>query len=786
MDHMQTMRGFFRQLCRPLFSLFVLIMMAHAGHAQCCYYHLSMHDSYGDGWNGGQLKVYVNSNLVGSFAAQNFGSADTFLVCNGDSLALEYSSGAYENENSYQLYDANFHLLFHDGATPLTGFVFDILGNCNTAASLVGMHPCLAIPIDTGQCLNGDNTAYSGSGLNAGCASYQTADVWYSLVVPPSGNISLSTDSGTINDTGLAAWAGSDCNSLHVIGCDDDNGNGYFSRLVLSELTPGQTIYIQVWGYGSSLGSYQLCVQDLGTITVDSTELPLVLINTQGQTIVEGNKINCLMDIKYAGLGNMTHLTDSANIYHGNIGIEIRGASSAGYPQHPYGFETRTATGANNNVSLLGMPAENDWVLISNYNDRSLVRNTLAFQIFTEMGHYSPRTHLCEVLIDSVYKGIYVLSEKIKPDNNRVNISKLTSADTIGVALSGGYILQQNYWDSFNSFQSNYSPIDHPGFDVHFVYEYPKPDSILPLQKTYIASFIDTLETALYSANFADTAAGYRKYLDVPSFIDYFIVNELARSNDGFKKSVFFHKEKLTDGGKLKAGPVWDFDWAWKTLATSPLFDQNDGSGWAHHINDYPTDNYSCGYYIRLLQDTNFANELRCAYNAYRSSILDTTHLFAYIDSMGQRVVHAQARHFQKWPILGFSGPAPEVNAIATTYAAELDTLKHWIAVRLQWLDANIPGHCIQVNTGLSETTGTIGLTYYPNPSDGDIQFTGHLQSESKMTMKIFEMTGTCIDQFVLTNNEQHFTYRLRKKGVYYFTISNQEGRLQYGKFTIL
>jgi hypothetical protein len=186
------------------------------------------------------------------------------------------------------------------------------------------------------------------------------------------------------------------------------------------------------------------------------------------------------------------------------------------------------------------------------------------------------------------------------------------------------------------------------------------------------------------------------------------------------------------------------------------------------------------------LQDTNFTNELRCAYNAYRSSILDTTHLFAYIDSMGQRVVHAQARHFQKWPILGFSGPAPEVNAIATTYAAELDTLKHWIAVRLQWLDANIPGHCIQVNTGLSEPTGAIGLTYYPNPSDGDIQFTGHLQSESKMTMKIFEMTGTCIDQFVLINNEQHFTYRLRKKGVYYFTISNQEGRMQYGKITIL
>lgn len=132
------MLALLRQICRPLFGLFVLSMMVHTGHAQCCYYHLSMHDSYGDGWNGGQLKVYVNNNVVGSYAAANFASADTFLVCNGDSLALVYSSGAYENENSYQLYDANFHLLYHDRPTLLTGFVFDTLGHCNTAASFVG------------------------------------------------------------------------------------------------------------------------------------------------------------------------------------------------------------------------------------------------------------------------------------------------------------------------------------------------------------------------------------------------------------------------------------------------------------------------------------------------------------------------------------------------------------------------------------------------------------------------------------------------------------------------
>ena len=108
------------------------------------------------------------------------------------------------------------------------------------------------------------------------------------------------------------------------------------------------------------------------------------------------------------------------------------------HPQPAYGFETRDSAGANNNVSLLGMPAENDWVLLSNFNDRSLIRNTLAYKLFGDMGNYSVRTSLCEVLIDSSYKGIYVFGEKIKRDNNRVHIAKLTSADTTGDDLTGG------------------------------------------------------------------------------------------------------------------------------------------------------------------------------------------------------------------------------------------------------------------------------------------------------------------------------------------------------------
>lgn len=769
-----------------IIMLLLTIGISTKSQAQCCYYKLSMHDSYGDGWNGGFLSVTINNNPVGNFSASNFGSLDSFQVCNGDTLKLNYTSGSYENENSYQLYDANWNLYHMAGPTPPTGLVFDTIGNCN-ATFLAGNNPCTAIPIDTGQCIWGDNTGYQGSGFNPGCASYQGADVWYKVVVPPSGNLSFATDSGTINDTGLALWTDSLCSNPQYLGCDDDAGIGTFSMLSLYELDPGQTIYIQVFGYGTAVGTFHLCVEDLGTVSLDSTELPLVMINTQNQSIIQNTKINCLMDIKYNGAGNITYLNSPANIYSGHIGIEIRGASSSGYPQKPYNFETRTAAGANNNVSILGMPSENDYALLSNYNDRSLIRNSLAFKLFGEMGNTSCRTRLCEVLIDSNYKGIYLLSEKIKRDSNRLDISKLSTIDTLGDQLTGGYILQQNLWNTSNSFQSNYSPIDHPGFDVHFLYEYPSPDSIHPKQKTYIASFVDSLEGALYSSNFADTTNGYRRYLDTKSFIDYFIINELSRNNDGFKKSVFFNKDKHSKKkGKLKAGPVWDFDWAWKTMATCSLFDQNDGSGWAHLINDCPTDNYSCGYYVRLLQDTNFNNELRCAYEEYRSTILDTTYLFAYMDSIEYVVQKAQARHFQKWPILGVSGPAPEVNAIATTYAAEMDTLKNWIKVRLNWLDTHIPGHCIQVNTGITQTKVNEALQYYPNPSTGNFHFEGILPNGKATLMTIYDITNKVIDKVPINTGKVKFEYQLKQKGVYFFNISNEDGIIQFGKLLVL
>lgn len=756
--------------------LFILLtfLFIRETHAQCCNYTLIMFDSYGDGWNGGYLTVSVNGSNAGTFFAAGYGSQSTFSICNGDAFQLNYTAADYEEENSYSLYDASWNLVFSNGPNPTVGNVFTGTGNCNTN-TLPGNHPCNSISMEMGACVNGSNENANSSGFNPGCANYSGADQWYSVVVPASGNVSFVTSNGSLTDTGLAVWRGGQCSSVYAVACDDDSGDGYFSLASLFDMTPGETLYIQVFGYGGATGTFELCANDMGVISFDSSELPIVLINTQGQTIVQDTKINCTMEIKYNGFGNLTYVSDSANVYNGTVGIEIRGASSAGYPQTPYAFETRNADGTNNNVSILGMPAENDWVLLSNYNDRSMLRNALAFQMFGGMGNYSVRSRLVEVRIDSSYKGIYLLAEKIKRDSTRVDIANLTPLDLGGDSITGGYILQQNLWNWSNSFQSNYSPIDNPGFDIHFIYQSPNETELLQPQKDYIASFIDSLETALYSSNFTDPELGYRKYLDTKSFIDYLLVNEVSRNADGFKKSVFFHKDKNSNGGKLKAGPVWDFDWAWKNLYGCSIYENLDGSGWAHLNNDCPADNYGTGYYVRLLQDTTFQNELRCDYEYYRTNVLDTAIIFANIEFNRTLLQNAQARHFQRWPLLGVSGPAPEIGAMPATYNAELDTLKAWISQRIAWLDENIPGHCL--TSTITDQLQFSNVKAYPNPASNSfkIQVSSNAMGE---TYGIYDITGNCMDRGVVLNETIHFNSTTWPSGMYFIRIGSHVAKV--------
>lgn len=767
-------------------TTFLLVFSTFTAISQCCDHYIYMADSYGDGWNGGALEVFINGESIGEFAAENYSSAATISVCPGDELQLSYSPGDYENENSYTVLDAVGAPIFQDGPEPQVGNVVTLTVSCESDA-IPGDFPCVALPLDTNSCVIVDNTGMIGSGFTPNCSFYNGGDLWFAVEVPESGNITVSTNQAPgsgINDTGVALWTGDSCAGLSLVACDDDSGEGYLSFVTLDFLEPGSTVYIQLWIYGGgATGEFEVCFQDLGGFDFSGSELPLVDIQTGGQTIPDEPKITASMRLIYNGIGNLSTLADSANHYYGQIGIEIRGASSAGYPQTPYGFETRDADGNNNNVPLLDMPAENDWVLLSNYNDKSFIRNTFSQHIFQEMGHYAPRMTLCEVFIDDSYRGIYVIGEKIKTDNNRLNIADLSPNDNEGNDVTGGYIFKSDLAWGDNYWTSNYHPIDHPEYDVRFVYHDPKPEDITDPQKEYIASFLDSMETAMYGVNFADTALGYRKYLDELSFIDYFLLNELSRNNDGFKKSRYYFKDKHSNGGKLHAGPTWDFDWAWKDLYSCSIFENQDGSGWAHLINDCPTDNYSPGWYLRMFEDSTFSNTMRCRYEELRSpnQVLDTTVMFHYIDSVATLIENAQGRHYQKWPTLGVGVGAPEMDPLAETFEEEIEKLKNWISLRITWLDDNIPGICLGEPTLVAQSANR-GFKLYPNPSSGKFTIEG---IEERNQLNLYSSTGRLVRTISMTSDKRKCDFTVESPGVYFYQLVGKEGPIHSGKLVV-
>jgi subtilisin-like proprotein convertase family protein len=522
------------------------------------------------------------------------------------------------------------------------------------------------------------------------------------------------------------------------------NPNGTWELLVTDSYGADQGNVVQVSiSFGTNPASY---------FALTSSLLPIVAIETNGNTIADDPKVMADMKIIYNGVGIRNYLTDTTTDYDGKIGIEYRGNYSASLPQKPYAFETWDSLGNTINASILGMPAENDWLLIANYNDKSFARNILPFHFFDEMGHYSIRSRLVDVVLDGNYQGIYLLCEKIKRDVNRVNIANLTPTEISAPDVTGGYMLKIDYWDNSNSWQLNYSPINCPTSDVHMVYVSPNAIEIVPQQASYIQNYINDFETALYSSTFDDPLIGYRKYIDVGSFIDYFLVNEVTRNIDGFKKSRYFSKDKdLLDGtlSRLKAGPVWDFDWSQKDINAGT----QDGSGFIY--GDCNQDVIPPGWYIRLLEDPTFANEVRCRYNELRASIFDTVAIQAKIDSVAQMVNESQNWHYLVWGNMGVASGTGEVQAPSQSYAAEIQKLKDWYTRRFAWLDTNMPGDGTNCTNAITANYLKQKISLFPNPFNDQLTVNWSDLSLTGATVSLTDAAGRTIITSIIDSAEQ-------------------------------
>ncbi len=407
-----------------------------------------------------------------------------------------------------------------------------------------------------------------------------------------------------------------------------------------------------------------------------SSNLPIVVIDTNGQLIPDEPRIVAEMGIIYNEPEKRNTITDEYNHYNGRINIELRGNSSLEFPKKSYALETQKSNGDNNNVSLLDMPRENDWILYGPYSDKSLMRNVLTFKLARDIGQYAPRTRFCELILNGDYQGIYVLMKKIKQDKNRVDIAKLTPADTNGDDLTGGYILKLD-WEDPKS-QGRHSPIDGKLFHYH----HPQKENLLAVQKRYIKDWIIHFERILSSDDYLDDVIGYRRYINMDSFVDYFISAQLAHNADCFRLSTFMYKDRNSRDSTLHFGPLWDFDLAYGNQDEGPY---GTPYGW---VFEYDLDEINF-WWDRFLSDSVFTDRIKKRWHELRQNVLSQDRILAYIDSVALALDEAQQRNFDRWKILGeWVWP----NAyIGEDYQDEVDYLKDFIVKRLEWLDAKIP-----------------------------------------------------------------------------------------------
>lgn len=537
------------------------------------------------------------------------------------------------------------------------------------------------------------------------------------------------------------------------------------------------------------LRKYGLILLGVGIVTAaaaqtfTSSNLPLVVINTtNGQTIPDEPKIGATMGIIDNGPGMRNNLTDDFNNYNGKIAIEIRGSSSQMFPKKQYGIELVNDLGEGINAPLLGMPAEEDWVLFAPYNDKSLMRDVLAYKLGRDLGQYAPRTRFCEVVLNGQYQGIYVLIEKIKRDNNRVDINSLNPDENSGDNLTGGYIIKidKQTGSGNGGWTSSFTPPGRNGSQtIFFQYDYPKAAAITTQQRNYIQQFMANFEGTLSGTNFTNPVNGYTSFVDTDSFIDFFIANEVSKNVDGYRLSTYLHKDKDSNGGKLKMGPIWDFNLG---FGNANYCTQGNPEGWVTNFNSVcPQDFWLIPFWWnRLQQDGAYRSKLAARWKSLRDNQFQTDKILAYIDSVATVLnAESQQRNFTRWPVLGqYIWPNYYVGA---SFQAEVDWLKNWVVNRMNWLDTNMP----KVITDVKEVS-EIEVSVYPNPFQQELEVKYTMLHSGTFSIQIFDVLGRQVIS-ESESREQPGMYQLKLQnqdlpdGVYYFKASTGTA-LQSGK----
>ncbi|MFC2136830.1 CotH kinase family protein [Bacteroidota bacterium] len=500
-------------------------------------------------------------------------------------------------------------------------------------------------------------------------------------------------------------------------------------------------------------------------INLDSSKHPILIINTDEYGLeVERERNFVKMAIIDNGEGKINRVSDFYNDYYGFANIRVRGQSSRDFIKRSYNFETQDASGNNNNVSLMGLPVENDWVLFGPFADKSQIRNELMFTLGRKLGHYEPRTRFCEVIINNEYVGLFALTEEIKIDENRVNITRLTPADNTGINVTGGYIYR---------------------FDKRGSYVDPDGGNITDDQMNYIKNFIGDIPERINNAGFLDPDTGYTVYIDTSSLIDYIILNELSKNADAYLFSTYLHKDRDDIDGRLKYGPLWDYDLG---FGNATFHDGHLTEGWQFEINTRL-------YITYMLRDPELVKNLTYKWHKLRNGMLHTDSLYYLIDSITNYINDARLRNYKTYPIIQYDLFSPGYSV--SSYEEEIATMKQWILARTEWIDNNINDIFYSITDynieEPEEPSDRIDENYlyqdimvYPNPFNLTLKVYLNLHEFADIQIRVYDLLGKELESSDKTRYSagKHiipvsFEDSEMKKGIYIINIL-KDGNLIY------
>ena len=435
-------------------------------------------------------------------------------------------------------------------------------------------------------------------------------------------------------------------------------------------------------------------------VKLTSTNLPIVWIEVNGAPLDRFKRKAARIKVIDNGEGQLNYADTVAHPgqridYEGHIALRYRGNSTYNVsPKKPYSFRTLDGPmkyASKRKVKILGMGKDDNWALLAPYADKSMMRDMLTYELMRPWMEFTPQGRYCEVFLDGTYFGVYILCELVSKGKHRLDLKK---PGEHGDAVTGDYLLEVDCNDEV-TYTSRYHPVSSTGVpykdkNILIQYKYPDHDKLEDSQLAYIQHRIDQMEAALASADYRDPQRGYRRYIDIESFIDYQLATELGHNVDGYRLSGKFYKRRDATDGRFKMA-LWDTNLAYGNTKNCEGW-RNDT--WVYQSNDVL---YAAGevylvpfWWYRLNSDADYTARLRARWAQMRESNLRESNIMATIDSLAVLLTAqgAEARNSQAWPTWGqYVWPN---YYIAKDFNDEITYLKRWIHERLAWMDKQL------------------------------------------------------------------------------------------------